>query len=46
MKFDSYFSVDSDVFGELKEIDLKPGGKDIKVTNDNKVDYVERYTQY
>jgi hypothetical protein len=46
LKFDTHFCVNQDVFGELKEIELKPGGSDIKVTNENKVDYVERYTQY
>ena len=35
------FSVEDEVFGEKVTIDLKPGGRDIEVTNDNKKEWVE-----
>lgn len=35
------FSVDDEKFGERRTIDLKPGGRDIPVTNENKGEYVE-----
>lgn len=35
------FSVDDEQFGEKLEIELKPGGKDIDVTNENKAEYIE-----
>lgn len=35
------FSVDDEKFGERRTIDLKPGGRDIPVTNENKAEYVE-----
>lgn len=38
---DSYFQVEQQVFGETKTVDLKPGGGDILVTNDNKAEYVD-----
>lgn len=38
---DQTFSVDDEQFGETITIDLKPGGRDIPVTNDNKHEYVE-----
>ena len=38
---DQTFSVDDEQFGETRTIDLKPGGRDIPVTNDNKQEYVE-----
>ena len=38
---DQTFSIDDEQFGELRTIDLKPGGRDIPVTNDNKQEYVE-----
>ena len=31
------FSVEGDVFGIMEEVELKPGGSKILVTNDNKV---------
>eukprot|EP00052_Salpingoeca_macrocollata_P020421 m.171547 g.171547 ORF g.171547 m.171547 type:complete len:1020 (-) comp21262_c0_seq1:44-3103(-) len=40
------FSVDQDEFGEIKEIELKPGGKDIEVTEENKQEYVNLVTQW
>ncbi|GAA5848398.1 hypothetical protein JCM8547_004503 [Rhodosporidiobolus lusitaniae] len=35
------FSIEDDRFGETVTIDLKPGGRDIEVTNDNKKEYVQ-----
>lgn len=35
------FSVEDEVFGEKQTVDLKPGGRDIPVDNDNKKEYVE-----
>jgi len=38
---DQTFAVDDEQFGETRTIDLKPGGRDIPVTNENKQEYVE-----
>lgn len=38
---DLTFSTDDERFGETQTIDLKPGGSDIEVTNENKKEYVE-----
>jgi E3 ubiquitin-protein ligase NEDD4 len=38
---DQTFSVDDEQFGETKTVDLKPGGREIQVTNENKKEYVE-----
>ena len=35
------FSVDDDRFGEMVTVDLKEGGRDIEVTEENKEEYVE-----
>jgi E3 ubiquitin-protein ligase NEDD4 len=35
------FSVDDERFGEKVIVDLKEGGRDIEVTNENKKEYVE-----
>ena len=35
------FSVEDEVFGEKVTIDLKPGGRDIDVTDENKKEWVE-----
>lgn len=35
------FAVDDEKFGERRTIDLKPGGRDEPVTNENKGEYVE-----
>ena len=35
------FSTEDERFGEQLEIDLKPGGRDIPVTNENKKEYIE-----
>jgi E3 ubiquitin-protein ligase HUWE1 len=37
---DLTFSADTDEFGRVKVVDLKPGGRDIEVTDDNKLEYV------
>ncbi|ELT89361.1 hypothetical protein CAPTEDRAFT_220633 [Capitella teleta] len=38
---DLYFSVDEEVFGQTQERELKPGGKDIPVCEDNKREYID-----
>lgn len=43
---DLTFSVDDNEFGETVTIDLKPGGRDIEVTNESKKEYVELVTQW
>ena len=43
---DLTFSVDDERFGELVTVDLKPGGRDIEVTDENKKEYIELYTQW
>jgi E3 ubiquitin-protein ligase NEDD4 len=35
------FSTEDDRFGEVVTVELKPGGEDIPVTNENKKEYVE-----
>lgn len=40
------FSVEDEVFGEKVTIDLKPGGRDVEVTNDNKKEWVELVTEW
>jgi E3 ubiquitin-protein ligase NEDD4 len=35
------FSTDDERFGETVTIELKPGGENIEVTNENKKEYVE-----
>lgn len=37
-----YFCVDIDHFGKIEQKDLIPGGADIAVNNDNKLDYLEK----
>ena len=34
------FALDVSEFGETKTVELKPGGKDILVTNDNRIEYI------
>ncbi|KAL6933133.1 probable E3 ubiquitin-protein ligase RSP5 [Hanseniaspora guilliermondii] len=43
---DLTFAVDDEVFGEIVQVELKPGGKDIEVTDENKKEYVELFTQW
>ncbi|KAJ5779315.1 hypothetical protein N7457_007035 [Penicillium paradoxum] len=40
------FSIETDDFGEKQVIDLKPGGQDIPVTQENKEEYVQRVVEY
>ena len=35
-----------DYFGEMRTFELKPGGSNIPVTNENRQEYVDLYTQY
>ncbi|KAI9321546.1 hypothetical protein BX666DRAFT_2072991 [Dichotomocladium elegans] len=42
---DLTFSVETDDFGTTKVIDLKPGGRDIAVTEENKHEYVALVTE-
>ncbi|BFZ17439.1 hypothetical protein BsWGS_20477 [Bradybaena similaris] len=43
---DHTFSVEHHSFGCVQEHELKPGGKDIDVTEDNKREYVKLYVQW
>jgi len=38
---DHVFCVDHEAFGERKEHELKPGGRDVAVTEANKKEYVK-----
>ena len=38
---DLTFSTEDNRFGETVTIDLKPGGQEMEVTNENKGEYVE-----
>ncbi|KAJ3106871.1 hypothetical protein HDU97_005358 [Phlyctochytrium planicorne] len=40
------FSVENEIFGELTTIDLKPNGRDIEVTDENKAEYVQLITDW
>eukprot|EP01135_Chromosphaera_perkinsii_P011011 Nk52_evm45s2309 gene=Nk52_evmTU45s2309 len=40
------FSVDNEVFGNIQHIDLKPGGSEIEVTEENKQEYVKLVTEW
>ena len=41
-----FFTVDSEIFGELKSHDLKPDGADIMVTEENKAEYIQLMTEW
>ncbi|KAL4074493.1 hypothetical protein V8B97DRAFT_2005434 [Scleroderma yunnanense] len=43
---DETFTTTEERFGELVTIELKPGGADIAVTEDNKKDYVDHIVEY
>lgn len=43
---DLTFSAEEESFGEIVEVDLKPGGRDIEVTEENKHEYVELITEW
>lgn len=40
------FSTDFEVLGKISEVELKPGGKDIQVTEENKEEYIELMMQW
>jgi len=40
------FALDSADFGETKTIELKPGGTDIFVNDDNKIEYIHLVADY
>jgi hypothetical protein len=40
------FVIDVDVLGGRQEIELKPNGKNILVTQDNKEEFVKLYLDY
>ncbi|KAL7420115.1 hypothetical protein Q5752_005081 [Cryptotrichosporon argae] len=40
------FSITEEHFGEVVTVDLKEGGRDIEVTQDNKKEYVDLVTEY
>ncbi|BFZ59886.1 hypothetical protein YB2330_000908 [Saitoella coloradoensis] len=40
------FSTEDDRFGEVVTVDLKPNGRDIEVTDENKKEYVELVTEW
>ncbi|ETN59614.1 hect E3 ubiquitin ligase [Anopheles darlingi] len=44
--FQLTFSTTRDYFGELQTIPLKPGGEDLRVTQDNKQEFVQLYIDY
>lgn len=43
---DETFTTSEERFGELVTIELKPGGTDIPVTEENKKDYVDAVVEY
>lgn len=43
---DLYFVVSEEVLGELREHELKPGGQNIQVTEQNKNEYIELVIKY
>jgi len=43
---DETFTTTEDRFGEMVTIDLKPGGSEVPVTEENKKDYVDHITEY
>ncbi|KAG0345486.1 hypothetical protein BG004_003677 [Podila humilis] len=43
---DTTFSTNDERFGEVVTIDLKPGGRDIVVTEENKKEYVDLMTEW
>jgi len=43
---DHTFSVEHNSFGKVQEYELKPGGRHIKVTEENKSEYVKLYVQW
>lgn len=45
-ELDLYFSVDEDFFGQMQQHELKPGGSEIPVTNENKQEYIDLVIQW
>lgn len=43
---DLTFSIEDDQFGEIVTVDLKPDGRNLPVTNDNKLEYVELVSEW
>jgi len=43
---DETFTTSEDRFGEMVTVELKPGGADIQVTEENKKDYVDCVVEY
>jgi E3 ubiquitin-protein ligase NEDD4 len=43
---DETFTTTEERFGEMVTIELKPGGTDIEVSEDNKADYVDAVVEY
>lgn len=43
---DLRFDVDTEVWGEIKTIELKPGGSETVVTAENRQEYVDLYVKY
>jgi len=41
-----YFSAESDELGQLKIVDLKPNGRNMPVTNDNKHEYIQLMSEH
>ena len=41
-----YFVADYELLGEIKTAELKPGGNDIKVTEENKLEYIELMVEW
>lgn len=37
---DMFFSADFEVLGKIEEVELKPGGKEIAVCEENKLEYL------
>uniref|UniRef100_A0A8R1TY48 Ubiquitin-protein ligase E3B n=1 Tax=Onchocerca volvulus TaxID=6282 RepID=A0A8R1TY48_ONCVO len=40
------FSIDEDVLGQVRTVDLVPGGHAMHVTNENKIAYIHKMAQY
>lgn len=45
-ELDLRFSIDEDNFGQTYQVDLKPSGSDMVVTNDNKKEYIDLVIQW
>lgn len=43
---DLRFSIDEDLFGQMQQRDLKPGGSEISVTQENKMEYINLVIQW